>query len=210
MTIALARHPDLAARRGRQTTQRKLDRLLASAAALIATKGFEATAIRDVGRKVDASLAGMYYYFASKEDLLYQIQFRTFSALVAAQEEAAKVTGLPEDRLRRLLTGHLTFFAKHPNEMKVCTHEMESLTGDLYRQVETLRKRYFGILAEVVGDLTGGPTRKSREARSRRTTLYIFGMLNWVFMWHDPIKDGPVENLGTEMVDLLLKGIDSR
>ena len=210
MTTAIARNPTPAARRGRQTTQRKLDHLLASAAALIAAKGFEATAIRDVGRKVESSLGGMYYYFASKEDLLYQIQSGTFGSLVAAQEATAKLPGTAEERLRRLLTGHLTFFATHPNEMKVCTYEMESLTGDLYRRVEALRKRYFRLMAEVVGDLIGGPARKSREAKSRRVTLYIFGMLNWVFMWHDPVKDGPVENLGTEMFDLFLKGIDRR
>lgn len=210
MTTALARPPIPAARRGRQTTQRKLDHLLASAAALIAAKGFEATAIRDVGRKVDASLAGMYYYFTSKEDLLYQIQSQTFAALVADQEAAAKLPGTPEERLRRLLTGHLTFFAKHPNEMKVCTFEMESLTGDHYRRVEAIRKRYFRLMAEAVGDLLGGPARKVREARSRRITLYLFGMLNWVFMWHDPNKDGPVASLGPEMCDLLLTGIDRR
>ncbi len=210
MTTTLARHPTPTARRGRQTTQRKLDHLLTSAAALIAAKGFEATAIRDVGRKIDASLAGMYYYFASKEDLLYQIQSGTFGALVADQEAAAKLPGTPEERLRRLVAGHLTFFGKHPNEMKVCTFEMESLTGDPYRKVEAIRKRYFRLMAEVVGDLLGGPARKAREAQSRRITLYLFGMLNWVFMWHDPNKDGPVASLGPEMCDLLLKGIDRR
>jgi hypothetical protein len=65
-------------------------------------------------------------------------------------------------------------------------------------------------MAEAVGDLIGGPARKAREARSRRITLYIFGMLNWVFMWHDAAKDGPVERLGNEMFDLFLKDIDRR
>jgi len=210
MTTALSPNPTPAARRGRQTTQRKLDHLLASAASLIAANGFEATAIRDVGRKADASLAGMYYYFASKEDLLYQIQSRTFSSLVAAQEATAGLPASPKARVRALLTGHLTFFAQHPNEMKVCTYEMESLTGDLYHQVEALRKRYFRLMADAVAGLIGGPARKSREARIRRITLYIFGMLNWVFMWHDPSKDGPVEDLGTEMFDLFLEGIEGR
>jgi TetR/AcrR family transcriptional regulator len=198
------------ARRPRHATQQKLDHLLASAAALIATKGFEATAIRDVGRKVDASLAGMYYYFASKEDLLYQIQSTTFSSLVAAQEAAAGLPGAAEDRLRRLILGHLIFYAKHPNEMKVCTYELESLTGDLYRQVAATRKRYFRIVAGVVGELIGGPARKTREAKSRRIALYIFGMLNWVFMWYDPAKDGPVDHIGAEMFNLLMSGIPRR
>ena len=208
MTTLLAPKPALAARRGRQSTQRKLDLLLETAAGLIAEQGFEATTIRDVGRKSEASLAGMYYYFASKAELLYQIQSRTFSSLLAAQEEAARMPGPPEVRLRRLLAGHLTFFARHPNEMKVCTYEMESLKGDYYAKVEEIRRRYFRLMADVVAELTGATGRKARDsARSRRIALYIFGMLNWVFMWHQPAKDGPVENLGSEMFDLLIKGI---
>jgi TetR/AcrR family transcriptional regulator len=207
MTTLVAPKPKPAARRGRQSTQRKLDSLLETAAALIAGQGFEATTIRDVGRKAEASLAGMYYYFASKEELLYQIQSRTFSSLLAAQEQTARMPGSAEERLRRLLAGHLTFFARHPNEMKVCTYEMESLRGDYYAQVEEVRRRYFVVMAEVVAELVGKQGKKSREAKVRRITLYIFGMLNWVFMWHRPAKDGPVEELADEMFDLLIKGI---
>ncbi|MEO8450562.1 MAG: TetR/AcrR family transcriptional regulator [Gemmatimonadota bacterium] len=207
MTTLLAPKPSPVARRGRRSTQRKLDLLLEAAATLIAGQGFEATTIRDVGRKAEASLAGMYYYFASKEELLYQIQSRTFSSLLAAQEETAGIPGSAEERLRRLLVGHLTFFARHPNEMKVCTYEMESLKGEYYAQVEEVRRRYFVVMAEVVADLVGKAGKKSRESKVRRVTLYIFGMLNWVFMWHRPEKDGPVEELASEMFDLLIKGI---
>jgi hypothetical protein len=37
--------------------------------------------------------------------------------------------------------------------------------------------------------------------------LFVFGMLNWIFMWYDPERDQPVERLGDEMVDLLLGGL---
>jgi len=197
--------------RSRKTTERKLDLLLGSAAELIAEKGFEATAIRDVGRKVGASLAGMYYYFASKEELLHQIQYRTFASLLAAQEKAAAAPGSAEERLRRLLEGHLSFFARHPNEMRVCTSELRSLTGEYYRSVEEVRRRYYHLMADIIAELMSGPGRKARESvKSRRVTLFVFGMLNWVFMWHDPVKDGPVEQLALEMLELVLNGIGRR
>ena len=64
------------ARRGRprQATKVKLDQLLAGAAEVIANRGFEGATIRDVADRVGVSLAGTYYYFTSKEHLLFQIQ----------------------------------------------------------------------------------------------------------------------------------------
>jgi hypothetical protein len=32
-------------------------------------------------------------------------------------------------------------------------------------------------------------------------------MMNWVFMWHDPARDPPVEQLGEPMLDLVLNGL---
>jgi AcrR family transcriptional regulator len=193
--------------RVRERTHRQRDELLRRAAQLIARKGYEATAIRDLSGKVGKSLAGMYYYISSKEDLLFQIQYRTFASLLEAQEAVAARPGTPEQRFRRLLEGHLGFFGRHPNEMKVCAYELESLSGEPYWQIERLRRRYYHLMADVVAGLMNGGSRRRESARSRHVTLFIFGMLNWVFMWHDPRRDGPVEGLAAEMLDLVLHGL---
>ncbi len=196
-------------RRGtRAATQQKLDALLATAAALIAEKGFEATSMRDVSRASRVSLAGLYHYASSKEELLYQIQYRTFARLLAAQQRVAVRPGTPEKRLRRLVVGHLEFFASHPNELKVCTYELESLNGKRYRITEELRRQYYRVMAHVLAELMGEPSDSNQESRaSRHTALYIFGMLNWIFMWYDPERYGSVEKIGEEMIDLVLYGV---
>lgn len=192
----------------RPATQQKLDALLAAAAALIADKGFEATSMRDVSSATGVSLAGLYHYAASKEELLYQIQYRTFASLLAAQEAVAAEPGTAEERLRRLIVGHLAFFSSHPNELKVCTYELESLRDERYRTTEGLRKRYYRLMADTLADLMTDPGRNGGKSRmSRHTALYLFGMLNWIFMWYDPARYGTVEEIGEEMIDLVLNGI---
>jgi len=191
------------AARPRKATRLKAAAILDGAAALIAEKGFEATAIRDVGRRLEVSLGGMYYHFSGKDDLLFQIQHRTFRELVAEQSRRAAEAAAGPDRLRRLLVGHLAFFERHPNEMKVCTYELESLKGELYQKVLTVRRRYYQLVAGVVAEVMGV---KSRD-ESRHATLFIFGMLNWSLTWYRPAKDGPVETLAEEMLSLVLNGV---
>ena len=196
-------------RRGpRQATQQKLDNLLAASAALIADKGFEATSLRDVSRALDVSLAGLYHYFDSKEELLFQIQYRTFASLLARQEETLVAPGSAEERLRRLVLGHLAFFAAHPNELKVCTYELESLKGDRYEKTEAIRRRYYRLMSMVLAQLMGIPTTNGKEPRaSRHAALFVFGMLNWIFMWYDPARHGSVDQIGDEMIALVLNGV---
>jgi AcrR family transcriptional regulator len=195
----------------RAATRQKLDALLAAAAALIAEKGFEATSMRDVSGALGVSLAGLYHYFDSKEELLYQIQYRTFASLLAAQEEIAAQPGTPEERLRRLVIGHLDFFTRHPNELKVCTYEIESLRGDHYHTTEGLRRRYYRLMSHVLAELMGEPADSPRESRaSRHAALYVFGMLNWIFMWYDPARHGGAAEIGEEMIDLVLNGVRGR
>jgi AcrR family transcriptional regulator len=186
----------------------KRERLLVAAAGLMARQGFGQTSIRDVARETGFSLAGMYYYFKNKEDLLYQIQQRTFSALLDLQEEALVGGGSPEDKLRRLVHNHLDYFTRHANEVKVCTFELQSLRAERYDIIAELRRRYFRCPARVVGEILGlGGSCPERNRLVRHYTLFIFGMLNWIFMWYDPERDTPVEAVGDEMIALVLDGL---
>lgn len=194
--------------RQRPATQQKLEHVLAEAAALIADRGFAGVSMRTVSRAVGVSLASLYHYFKNKEDLLYQIQFRTFASLLRTQEETAARPGSPETRFRRLLNGHLAFFASHPNELKVCTYELDSLRGEMFHTTEALRRRYYRLMASVVAELmTGGIPESGESPESRHATLFVFGMLNWVFMWYDPGRHGPLEQIGEEMLALILNGL---
>ena len=189
-------------------TAPKLDRLLRASAELMARRGYNQTSIRDVATATGLSLSGMYYYFKNKEDLLFLIQERTFGALLEMQETAVAAGGSAEERLQRLVKNHLAYFISHFNELKVCTFELESLQGDRYKNIARLRRRYYQCMAQVVGEINNVPAATMENDRQvRHRTLFIFGMLNWVFMWYDPANDDSADTLGDEMVAMVMNGL---
>ncbi len=195
----------------RLTKEQKLERLLEAAAGLMARQGYSQTSIRDVARETGFSLAGMYYYFESKEDLLYQIQHGTFSRLLAEQEAQAAAIADPRQRLKEVIATHLAFFQAHAGEMKVCTYELESLRGDSYEAIEDLRRRYYRLTAGLVAEILGiGASDRRSVTRVRHLTLFIFGALNWVFMWYQPEKDVPVAQLADEMAEFVMGGLEAQ
>ena len=61
---------------------RRLAEILTHATDVFCKKGYEGASMRDLSRTSGISLAGLYYYFESKERLLFLIQKHTFTTIV--------------------------------------------------------------------------------------------------------------------------------
>ena len=178
----------------------RLSGLLRSAAQVFARKGYHATTMRDLAQASGMSLAGMYHYVQGKEDLLYQIQQRCFAGVLEGAEAALDGHAEPEDRVRAFIRHHLRFFASQPAEMKVLSHEADSLTGKRAEEIRRLKRRYADLLQAIVGVVPG--------AMSPSVAAYaLFGMMNWTYRWYDTLPRGTrPEQLGRTMARLYLDG----
>jgi TetR/AcrR family transcriptional regulator len=88
-------------------------------------------------------------------------------------------------------------------EMKVLSHEADSLTGAPARALRDKKKAYSALLAELVGALDPAAT-----AEQRAVTAYaVFGMMNWMYTWYRPSGTLAPEALATRLADLALHGI---
>src|SRR5438270_13821338 len=106
---------------------RRLATILQHATDVFCEKGYEGASMRDLSRQSGMSLAGMYYYFESKERLLYLIQKHTFSTIVERLRERLNGVGDPEQRVRIFIHNHLDYFLANQKAMKVLSHEDEVL-----------------------------------------------------------------------------------
>ncbi len=193
-------------RTGKRTPSfdRKLDGVLAAAARVMAREGYGRATIRQVAREAGMSLAGLYHYFTSKEELLFLLQFHTFDAIVSALAEKLEPVRDPRERLRVIVTNHLDHFLARMDELKVCAHEMESLGGEYYRRVQELRREYFRVTLETVQAI--GSENRGAKVSPRLATLYLFGMLNWIYTWYPAERGTSGEVLADELVALFLDG----
>jgi AcrR family transcriptional regulator len=193
------------ARRTSGSYDRKLDVILRQAAAVFRARGYHQASIRDIARATGISLAGLYYYFSSKEELLFLIQRHAFETILAAAKEGLRGFESPEERLRVLIRLHLQFFLDHPNEMKVLTHEEEWLSKERGREVRAIKRVYYQLcFAEVqaLKENCGHPGLNTRLA-----VLSLFGMMNWIYTWYNPKIDPDAEACAKTMADIFFNGI---
>jgi AcrR family transcriptional regulator len=183
---------------------RQLAKVLQHAARIFCEKGYEGASMRDLSRAAGMSLAGLYHYFDSKEELLYLIQKHTFRTIIERLEERLKNPTDPEERIRLFIENHLEYFLANKEAMKVLTHEDETLKNGRGAEIRAIKREYYKICLELLEDLRRA---KGLQFSPRLAVLGLFGMINWIYTWHNPRVDADAAALAQEMGDLFLRGV---
>ncbi|MBI2987292.1 MAG: TetR/AcrR family transcriptional regulator [Deltaproteobacteria bacterium] len=183
----------------------KLREILKSSAKIFAEKGFHRTSIRDIARATDMSLAGLYYYFRTKEELLFLIQEQCFVTLLQRWEKTGDLSGDVRVRIRTFVENHLGFFLHNMYEMKVMAHEDESLTGKFQEKMLVLKRRYVKVLMDLIEEMQSPEGGKGINLRA--ATFSLFGMMNWIYTWYHPNPDLPLPELIDQMLRIYFFGI---
>jgi AcrR family transcriptional regulator len=183
----------------------KLEFILRNAARIFAEKNYHSTTMRDISRATSVSLAGLYHYCKSKEELLYLIQDNCFGRVLERLEERLNEVSDPMSRLHIFIDNHLSFFAANMAEMKVLSHEAESLAGDLHAHVSTKKTRYTALARSILKDVQ---THQNPDSEIDLTvaTYALFGMMNWIYNWYDPQGKLKVSELVDNVTRLFLNG----
>ena len=201
----------------------KLELILRASAQIFAGKSYHSTSMRDISRATGVSLAGLYHYCKSKEELLFQIQDHCFGRVLERFEERMQGIEDPFEKLRIFIDNHLSFFAANMAEMKVLSHEAESLAGALHEHVSTRKRQYTHTARKILSEVQQATTASERTPRRNGqpktnvkpvdvtvATYALFGMMNWIYNWYDPRGKLSVSQLVDSITRLFLSGFLSQ
>ncbi|MGH3388315.1 MAG: TetR/AcrR family transcriptional regulator [Actinomadura sp.] len=183
-------------------------RLLAVATRLFAEKGFEGTSVQEIVATAGVTKGAMYHYFASKDDLLYEIYHRLLIMQTNRLEQFAGGEGTIEERLRAAAVDVIETSFLHLDELTVFFRSMHLLPQEKRKAVRAERRRYHERFRELVEE--------GQRAGFFRTDVpadivvhFFFGSVHQLSTWYH--TGGP---LGTQTVSeyyvgLLLDGLRS-
>lgn len=183
---------------------RRLADVLKHAARIFCEKGYEGASMRDLSRATGMSLAGLYHYCSSKEELLYLIQKHAFRTIIDNLKVHLEGVSGPEERVRVFIENHLEYFLANKDAMKVLVHEDETLKNGWGTEVRAIKREYYATCLELLEDLRRA---KGLQFSSRLAVLSLFGMINWIYTWHNPRVDADPRALARQMGDIFLRGV---
>src|SRR5262249_40627065 len=161
----------------------KLLHVLKNSAAIFAEKGYHSTSIRDIARATDMSLSRLYYYFKSKDELLFLIQDYCFTTVVEDCPKLISDVRDPITLLSLLIELHLNYFVKNMNEMKDVNNEANSISRELFSKVNAKKRQYVDLVMNLLDETAR--EHRIRDLDIRVASFSLFGMMNWIYNWYD-------------------------
>jgi AcrR family transcriptional regulator len=140
---------------------RRIQEILATAAALFGERGYDAVSVEDVADRLDVTKGSLYYYFPSKDELVTAAIETLGNEWTARLENLpAAHEGSPAVRLRALIREHIGIAVReYPAALRLFLAPQEWPAAQQAR-IKELRRRHDSVFRSVIeegvraGDLT--------------------------------------------------------
>jgi AcrR family transcriptional regulator len=174
-------------------------------ARLFAYRGYHSTSMREIARELGMNQSSLYYYFASKQDILFTLMNDAMDDVLAILEEISTTDLLPEDRLNRVLSFYAQYYTGDQERLILLINEMNSLNEEYRSILVGKQRRYVQLIKSILEELAAQD--KIKQIDPAIATFAFFGMVHYTIKWYH--KDGPVslEQLANAFVEIFTKGV---
>ena len=188
------------------------EEILEAAAQAFSANGYDGTSLAEIARAVGIKTPALYYYFKSKNEILYAYLQRCADQIGTPVGQAVAEAGSsPVDRLaayvRAYIRTQLELIDTMPmvNTMLYNSTLAKALTRSQYKWVRDWERRMITSLREILED---GQESGDFEFRNLTpTAFFVMGTIDFVVNWYRPDGDLTIDELADEYADLVLASV---
>jgi AcrR family transcriptional regulator len=180
------------------------DKIIQASLKLFASKGYEATSIRDIAMAAEVTSSTLYYYIKNKEDFLLSIMKKGLEPLINNSKDILKTNETTEQRIAALVQMHVMAHGVNRLSALVIDTEFRALHGENKDFIKKLRKEYEQIWLEVIKEGKDQGTFCFVED-IKLTTYAILEMCTGVVHWYSPNGDIPLTDICKNFANISLR-----
>jgi AcrR family transcriptional regulator len=182
--------------------------ILSEAQELFNRQGYRETNLDDVAIRLGIKRQAIYYYFKSKEDLLWELVERASNTLTASAAEIFATDLPPETKLAALIDNHVRQLLGDPEIFRLDVLQRDKLSPDRHESVREAQRTYTRKIAAIIEE--GQQAGVFVEAKPYVQTLLIIGMGNWTLDWYRPNAGPSIDEIAAETVRMAMAGLRTR
>lgn len=178
--------------------------ILRAAAEVFATRGYEGASLREIGEVIGISKGNLSYYFAIKDDLLFEIVNGLHDRLLELSDEWVTFDGPPRACLTHALRSHVLLVCEEQDIVRVSNENFRYLSEQ--RRMGIVRKRdlYQAKLRDLILDSGPSPAAKGNAQIATQTVL---GSLNGPSQWFSPDGEHSAADIADLVADMALRSL---
>lgn len=188
--------------------ERRKRRIYTVATKTLWQKGYNKTTIRDIARATGMTTAGLYYYFKSKEELLFQILDDHMEDMLAGIKKIPTTDIGPAQIIENYIQFQVGVYCNDKYRNKLILNDDDCLTGKWYKQVKEKQRKYLAFWRKALEEFCISKGLSTNDIAIDAHCLV--GMCAWIYRWYDP--KGPIkpEALSKKIYKTFLFGLENK
>lgn len=188
---------------GRTRTDRK-SQILDVATALFRAKGYHATSLDDIADEIGFTKPAIYYYFGSKEDILFAIVDEIVDRALERITEIAERDDTPTQKLHDLLVANTRAVLESLDGNTVFYNERGLLSPEREREIHEREREYTRVIRQIYVD--GVRAGEFIDLPPTIATSTLLGASIWSYRWFDVDGTRSSEQIAEDIAALLMNG----
>jgi AcrR family transcriptional regulator len=186
--------------------RKRKEQIYSTARSLFSERGYPATTVRDIARRLNMQAGSLYAHIESKEDVLWEIVNHAADQFLEAVAPIAASDIPPAVKLREMVRAHVRVLADNLPDATVFLQDWKHLSEPRRQSILERRKRYEALYRRVIEEgVRSGHF--SPAADPKMGALLVLSAVNWMPQWYRP--DGPLSpvEVADAFTELILKGL---
>jgi TetR/AcrR family transcriptional regulator, cholesterol catabolism regulator len=201
--MARARSITSSATSGQVGNGRKAE-IVAIATSLFRQNGYYATSLDDIAARMGFTKPAIYYYFESKEDILFTIVDSIAKSALVRIRAIAKREASPADRLHDLLVENTKVLLENLDANTVFYNERGLLSPSRERAIRNREREYTKVVRDLYEE--GMNTGDFMEVDLNIVTATLLGASIWTYRWFDVNGPLSIDEVAEEVARILSAG----
>ena len=163
--------------------ERRRAAVYGTATRILCELGYEKASIRNIAEAMGMTKAGLYYYFESKEELLYQILDSYMDDLLAGIRDIHDRISDPLSFIRECIRFQVTLYCQDKYRSKLIIHDENCLSGTYYEALKDKQRIYLSFWREGLENFCDQEGLKTDNLSV--DVHFLVGMCNWIYQWYN-------------------------
>jgi len=177
--------------------------ILRSAAAVFRRRGYYGASVDAIARELHMTKGNLYYYFRSKEEILYFCHDYSVNLLLELLARVEASNASPPEKLRTLIVEfvHMILDELHGTAL---TLDPQALSPQRLRKIVARRDEFDRGVRRILRQ--GMDQGAFEEKDVKLLELAILGSLNWIPRWFSPAGPAHSDEIAAAFADFLVAG----
>ncbi|MEX5712178.1 TetR/AcrR family transcriptional regulator [Parafrankia sp. FMc6] len=180
--------------------------IIQAAADLFETRAYHGTSMEAIAQQAGVRKASLYYYFASKDDLLAQVHLGIIEPMFEAHRRRLDSKALDsQGMLLAMMTDLVSLAESHGIHMRQLFEHFQELPEPVRAKIIDQRDTYRELIIDVLNQ--GNADGAFAITEPDLTALAILGMCSWTYQWFRPAGDRTSAEIAQHFFHVIMNGI---